>query len=648
MGSTFGGLEISKKGLVAHQVALNTTGHNIANADNKDYARQRVKLESSEPLYAPSFNRSNSPGQLGQGVEVAEIHRVRDFFYDDQILTAENSKNFWDANQLYLTQMEHIFNEPTDNTIRSVMDKFWRSWQELANFPSDMAHREVVLERAKGLTTRVNDTFEKLNQLRNRANQEIAVDISQVNSLAAEIMDLNEKISKLEFLGDQPNDLMDKRDAAMEKMSKLVDVRVGRGSKNEMIVFIGEQAIVQGPILRKLKTEADPNNDGMLKVKWTHTEKDVILKNGHVYGLMQMRDESILSRMQEVNSFALNVADMVNEVHVDGFGINGNTNKKFFHIKPLSTNADGSIVNQNERANVDLDQDGNLDTTAIFKVSGTNKLDPDKQIGVNGVLTFMKNDKEHTLVAIDYKAEDTTNEVIKKINNSKVGVVAYMNHENHLAIKATPVDDVRYTRSTNFMIRHLEDSGEFLVGFSGVLSSNGALGAYDYRQIGEMSKLRSALKDITLTPIFNPASHFEVAGDVLRDPASLAAGGGVDRGGVGDKSIPNGSLDNANALLIAEALKQGKKMVGHSVNPEEFYNALIARLGTESRTANDAVDRYKEDLVNLNAMRQSIMGVNLDEEMSNMIQFQHAYNASAKMLQTQNELIEEIINRIKT
>ena len=111
MGSTFGGLEIGKRGIQVHQTAINTTGHNISNADNEHYARQRVTMESMDPIYNPSLNRANGPGQMGQGVTAATIERIRDTFYDDQIIDAQNEKNFWDARYNYLYQMEKIFND---------------------------------------------------------------------------------------------------------------------------------------------------------------------------------------------------------------------------------------------------------------------------------------------------------------------------------------------------------------------------------------------------------------------------------------------------------------------------------------------------------------------------------------------------------
>ena len=268
MGSTFGGLEIGKRGLAVHQQALNTTGHNISNADNPNYARQRVTMQSMDPLYNPSLNRASGKGQVGQGATISQIERIRDSFYDDQMVEAVNLEHYWSTKQAYFDQIEKVLNEPSDNSLRSLADNFWRSWQDLAELPSKESHRRVVLQTARGLTTRINDIYGKLDQLRNRANQQVITDVDMVNNLASEVRDLNERIMKLEALGDNPNDLKDRRDGVVEKMSKLVDITIGRGDKDETFVFIGQQALVQGEVQRKLKTVGDPKNDGMARIVW--------------------------------------------------------------------------------------------------------------------------------------------------------------------------------------------------------------------------------------------------------------------------------------------------------------------------------------------------------------------------------------------
>lgn len=640
MGSTFSGLEIGKRGVMTHRTAINTTGHNIANADNEQYARQRVSLESMDAIYNPSLNRAAGPGQIGQGVQIAQIERIRDTFFDDQIINLENSNSYWKGKQLYLSQLENIINEPSDNTLRNLADNFWKSWQELANYPDDFAHREVVLERANALTTRINETQRKLTELRARANLEVQTDVEKINSLGSEIRALNERILKLQTLGDNPNDLMDRRDHAIENLSKIVNINVGRNDRDELFVFIGEQAMVQGEVHRKLTTQPDPSNEGMARVVWQHNDKDVILGGGHLLSMIETRDKVITDRIDAIDSFALNLSDIVNEAHQDGFGLDGSSNKLFFALKPLSANARGSFTVQQAQGNFDLNNDGSAELTAVFRISGQNTINPEQRVGVSGTITLQKNDAQNTPVIIDYNADESLNQVIRKINDAKAGVVAYMNHDNQLSFKATTASD---DRRTNFMIRHLEDSGELLTGYTGVLQGSGQAGAFDFRRLDELQKFRAPNQDITLTPIFHPAAYLKLSNDVTGNPAAIAAGRGKDTGGTGDYNTPGGMADGSNALLIAAGLKQAHRMIGHASNPEEFYNQMVSKLGVEARTAQDAALRSSDDLVALNGLRQSVMGVSLDEEMSNMVQFQHSYNAAARIISTVNQMLDTIM-----
>jgi flagellar hook-associated protein 1 FlgK len=173
MGSTFSGIEIGKRGLSAHQQALQTAGHNISNADNKHYARQRVNVSAAEPIYEPSLNRAQVAGQVGQGAIVSSIERVRDQFIDDRIIDTSSQKEYWAKKEAYLGQLEVVFNEPTGNTLRTLMDSFWNSWEDLSNYPEDNAHRSVVQEKAAGLGSRMEDVHRKLTQLQTQANREV-------------------------------------------------------------------------------------------------------------------------------------------------------------------------------------------------------------------------------------------------------------------------------------------------------------------------------------------------------------------------------------------------------------------------------------------------------------------------------------------
>ncbi|MCX7633162.1 MAG: flagellar hook-associated protein FlgK, partial [Turneriella sp.] len=493
MPSTFMGIEIARRGIAVHQQALETTGHNISNADNKNYARQRVDMETMHPLYEPALNRAHVAGQLGQGSKAGAVERIRDLFIDARIHNAEETKSLWETREKYLHQIEIIYNEPSDDSLRATLDRFWQSWQELSQFPEELSHRELVRTRGRELTFRMRDTFQKLSDLRRQADFEFAVTVGRINTLAAQNRELNERSLKAQALGDRPNDLMDKRDALVQELAKLADVSIEKQDPDEFIVYLGGEMLVQGKVQHKILLVGDPRNEGLQKAIWEHNGQTVLFRAGSTQGLLEMRDITIRENIEKMDLLAVNLADIVNEVHRDGFGLTKETNINFFRLEPLSRNI---------RGNYDLSGDGIDDVTAIFKVAGKNTLTADRPIGVAGTMTFFKNDAEHTPVYITYRPDMSLDDVIQAINRSGAGVVAYLNHNNNLVLKAREATD---NHLTNFMIRHIEDSGEFLVGFAGLLQNSGPAGAFDYRRIDEINKLQGTLDRIPLTPVVHPS-----------------------------------------------------------------------------------------------------------------------------------------------
>ncbi|MGL4370876.1 MAG: flagellar basal body rod C-terminal domain-containing protein, partial [Spirochaetota bacterium] len=330
------------------------------------------------------------------------------------------------------------------------------------------------------------------------------------------------------------------------------------------------------------------------------------------------------------NALAVNISDLVNEVHRDGFGRNGETNVNFFREMSLSDNTEG---------NHDMNGDGQVDVSAVFKIAGSNKVDASAAIGISGTLNFVTNDALEAPVQIDYAATDSVNTVIKKINDAKLGVAAYVDHNGQLALKATiSGDDDR----KNFMIRHMEDSGQFLVGLTGILRTSGAAGSFDYRRIDDIAKLTPSREHITLTPKYNPASYMAVSDAVLRDVDKIAAAKGKDIGSTGDFNTSHGIGDGTNALRIAN-LRHKNSMVDSAASFNDYYVSLIARIGSQGEEAKDRITNQETLLKNLTNLRESVSGVNLDEEMANMVAFQHGYSANARMISTFDKMLETII-----
>ena len=630
MNSTFMGLEISRRGLMSHQQALHVTGHNISNAENEEYSRQRVSITSMDPIYVPSLSRAETAGQLGQGAVVAQIERVRNSFIDDRIVSEKNSMGYWNSKNDFIYQIEQVYNEPSDQSIRSKMDSFWESWQELSKYPETRATREVVKEKANAFSNEIQHVYSQLDELQQDANRQVAAKVEEINNYAASIRDLNERIMKSESVGDNPNDLRDKRDALIEKLSTIVNITVGRSDKDETIVYIGSENLVQGEVLHKLEAYFNPENKGFFSVRWAKSEAPVKITHGELAGLIEVRDKILRDNINSVNSLAVNIVDLTNEIHRDGFGKNGETNINFFKEIMVSDNVEG---------NHDLNNDGVYDVSAVFKVAGANKVDASAAIGITGTLTFVANDDIEGEIQISYAATDSIYDVMKKINDGHFGVNAYIDHNSHLALKATTAKD---SDKKNFMIRHIEDSGQLFVGLAGILKQSGEAGSFDYRRINDIAKLLPDRERVTITPQYNPAAYMAISSDIVKNIDKIAAAQGKDIGGTGDFNKGNNIGDGSNSLRIAN-LRHKSAMVDSNSTFNDFYISLVAKVGSQGAESEDRVKNQETLLSNLNNLRKSVSGVSLDEEMSNMVQFQHAYNANARMISTFDKMLETII-----
>ncbi len=275
----------------------------------------------------------------------------------------------------------------------------------------------------------------------------------------------------------------------------------------------------------------------------------------------------------------------------------------------------------------------------FIKYPAAHKIDASAAIGIRGTLTFTSNDKFELEQQIDYTETDTLNTVMKKINDAKLGVAAYINHDGELALKGTVSGD---KDKKNFMIKHLEDSGQFLVGLTGILKQSGAQGSFDYRRVNDIAKFLPDREHITITPRYNPAAYISVSDSVMFDVDNIAAAKGKDVGGTGDYNTGNGIGDGSNALLIAN-LRHKNAMIDKNTTFNDFYTSLISKIGSQGEEAKDRTENQETLLKNLVNLRESISGVNLDEEMSAMVAFQHGYNANARMISTFDKMLETII-----
>ncbi|MFZ0611994.1 MAG: flagellar hook-associated protein FlgK [Desulfobacterales bacterium] len=460
MANIIGLLDIGKSALLTHQQSLNVTGHNIANVNTPGYTRQRVNLAANSPL-------DSSPGQMGDGVVAVDIQRVYDRYIGGRITTEKQAFGRWEAQKNALERVEITFDESGGYGLSGSMTEFWNAWQDLSNAPAGHTERVSLVSKAQFLAGAFNKSAADLNQQQVDLDAVVKGGVDDVNRLATEIADLNQKIGEVETGIQNANDLRDRRDALVSQLAELIDINTFENGQGRLSISVGNgRPLVDSGQAWHLGTT--PNADGHLGVTWidaNNTANDISasVKGGRLKGWLDVRDGAIPDYRTRLDEMAGELAAAVNTVHAAGFDLYATAGQMFF--------------------------------------SGSTAAD----IGVD------------PLVAVD---------------------------PNRIAAAAT------------------------------------------------------------------------------------AAG------------VPG---DNSTAVAMAE-LQHASAMGGGTTNFDDFYRSIVSDVGSQVRSAADFSEHQSVMLTSLGNYRESVSGVSLDEEMLNLIKFQHAFDAAAKLVTTVDEMMQTVLD----
>ncbi|AFM01833.1 flagellar hook-associated protein FlgK [Desulfitobacterium dehalogenans ATCC 51507] len=526
MRSTFSGLELARRALESQQIALDTTGHNIANANTKGYTRQVVNLQATLSDRIPGMGNYLS---IGTGVTVKSIERARDIFIDRQFRWENSKYSYWAARENTLMKIEGLLNEPSDNSLSNDLTQFWNAWSVLANNPENLGARSVILERAATLADTLHHIDQQITELQKSLDSSVRVQVGQINNYAKQIQELNHQIKKVQVSGDNPNDLLDQRDALVDELSKLVNVRVVESRDpnftdrevNIFKLYIGnekatDQILVDDTKAYQLATPEAAGADGepFAEVKWGagHPLAGASVNLGEGSGELH---SSILLRG---SGFDYDTA-------------NGDT-KATAHLAYLRDQYNqlakgiAEAVNAIHKTGIDRDNNSGLDffDTSVGTITAAN-------IKVNAAL-----------ISDPWKI--ATGKVTKDENGNPVG--AYGNGEVAKAISSLST------------------------GWTG---------------------LAGLTDPVTGAPITTPP------------PPPLSAAS------IGD-----------------------------------YYGAALAELGVDAQQATRMKEGQAVLVTHMYNQRESVVGVNMDEEITNLVKFQKSYTAAARIVTMLDSMLDTIVN----
>jgi flagellar hook-associated protein 1 len=335
MPGAFQGIETAGRALRSFQTALNTTGHNVANINTKGYSRQVTDLQNSQPL-----SQFGITGEIniGTGVTVSQINRIRDQFLEARRQNAFGEQGRHEGNLASLEKVQALFLDPQAKGITNSMDKFFNAWSALGSNPSNPVLRQEVQNAGRDLSQKVRGTYNNLTTAAAAQDTQITRTITDVQSWSNKIAELNLEIRKSFAAGGSPNDLMDQRDESIAELSKLIDVHTSPAQDGSLSVFMGNFTLVDQVGARPFPNIPDPTtstvSDGT--ISWAVT-------GGRLKGLFDSRNVTD-AYITQLDTLADSVRNQTNSIHSTGFTATGATGQNFFYNDPLGVNVGANFL----------------------------------------------------------------------------------------------------------------------------------------------------------------------------------------------------------------------------------------------------------------------------------------------------------------
>ena len=334
------GITIALQAVLAHSQALEVIEHNIANASTPGYRRQTAVMSAVVPSPFMAYEHGMGVGHRGGGVAIEKIQRFNLQFFDTRFRSVSAETGNWEAQSEVLSQLEPMLAETTEDGLLPKLDQFWSSWEKLSTAPTNTSLRTVLLDDARSLTAALNRRCTQIQGYRAEQNLVVANQVNEINSLAGEVAKLNGEISHVLSVGEQPNDLMDQRDLALDQLAKLTGAVSFNQKNGEVSVSVSGHVLVVGHDSFELQTQTSATDSSVVDVFWSDGQK-LIPASGKLKGRLEVRDKVMLDQLTGLNTLANGLITQVNAIHRTGFGLNNLTGLDFF----TGTDASDIIVN---------------------------------------------------------------------------------------------------------------------------------------------------------------------------------------------------------------------------------------------------------------------------------------------------------------
>ena len=670
---------IGLTGILSQQAALNTTGNNITNANTPGYSRQEVLFETQE-------GQRTGAGTIGSGVSVADIRRLANEYLVQQVREDSTLYGEQQALNSELSRLDNLLGG--ENTgLSNALNNFFASLQNAAEDPTSLPQRQLVLSEAQQVVNRFQALNQEFIQQRESIKTQMQQGVKDANTLLKSIAELNLAISESPGIaqGQMPNELLDKRDEKLRQLSELISIKVSPADGSQVNVSLSNGlSLVVGSNASTLGTRENAEDPTRLEFTLSNGGRllniDEQITGGKLGGLLRFDTEGLKPAFDELGRIAIALSDTMNHQHEIGMDLEGELGGLFFtDINSLEAQRSRVVPNGNNAPStngqlaVEITDSSALPAgrwTLQFSGDGRSYELIDQGTGrtVNQGRLPDPPQSEISMPGFNIRVEGGTfnagdKYLIQPSRNAAESIGLVVNREEDLAfaspVRATTGDDNIGTGKidqgtmlnvrnpfTNSLLPAFQSTGQLANGPITVTFDDPGTGLVFTVTDGGGNPIGPANRPYTpgvANELFsdNPANGAEYQGFQFKITGQPADG---DTFEINYNS--NGVSDNRNAELLA-ALGTANTLNGGSQNFSEGYAGLVEDIGVKTRQSQLDVDAGKTLLEQSTNQRESVSGVNLDEEAGRLIQYQAAYNASAQVMSVAQDLFNTLLQSFR-
>ena len=659
-------MSIGVRAMFANYASMQTTGHNIANAQTPGYSRQTVQLQTSG-------GQQTGAGFFGKGVDVVTVQRASDAFLNTQAQVASSMSAMDGARSSNLQQLETVF-PPGDSGMGAAVGSFMNAFVDLANSPADSSARQVILSDAAEVADRFSTAGDQLDRLQSGVTADLTSSVAEVNQMAAQVATLNGSIAALRGSSSAPNDLLDQRDQLIKKIGNHIKVSTIAANDGTMGVFIaGGQRLVLGAEAQQLAVTPDPANTGRSVISIsdsgiTHELSDNLLVGGSISGLLNYQNEDLVAARNQLGQMAASLSARVNQVQ--GYGLDtsspsGPGNPIFAVGAPIAIpnthnarDGSGAFASSVALTVTDGTQLKASDyTLAADPANAGNYIVTRGSDGVQFEMAPNGSDFQYTRLSDNAAMGDS-------MNGFQIAITGTPGPNDSFELE--PVG-----RAAVSMTRVLDDP-------TGIAAAAPMTAVMGVANKGTATVASLDVVDPSNDPTLTAAINFtDATGDyayTLTDASGNVTASGNATWTAGQPIALNGfelnlngvpasgdtisvnktahpESNNGNALTMVGL--RDETFVGRDMQVDgtlqdgqtatDAYASLLANVGVRVQTAKTASTISSATSAQADSAVADKSGVNLDEEAGRLIQFQQGYQAAAKVLQVAQAIFDTLL-----